>query len=193
MGIFSVLRATLLLLVSFLLVLANTGCDSGSGKNEKLDKYYDLQGFIQKQVTLLKAAKPTVNKQVSLNGEQEKLVSREVNWEKELELFMQADLNKPAYAQSYAVKKDSLHIAYTLISGENLLVKKLIIRLDSISKSPVLIEGELESSNKLYQSYKKIRMICSQGKITSYSIEGYQKLALMDAQPFSVQVKIGHY
>lgn len=157
--------------------------------------YYDLKGFIESQISVLNKVRPEVIKTMSVSGKNETRTSREMDWKKELELFVQADINKPAYSKSYSITKpDSLTVLYTLSSGESLPVRFLKIEMDKISGMPVLIQAQLRSENKLYQSEKNIEMHGSvqggQWHLNTYAIKGYQKLATMDKKAFEISAKV---
>ena len=178
-----------------IIILFLSGCDQPQEKAKEKKIYYDLKGFIETQIEFLSEQKPIVDKVMSVSGKNESRSTREVDWKKELELFIQADINKPAYSKSYAVSKpDSLTSVYTLKTVENISVKWVRIQLDKTTGNPVLIQARLRSENKLYQSEKNVELHCksesNQWHLTSYSIKGYQKLATMDRKDFDIQAKV---
>ena len=178
-----------------IIILLLSGCDQPQEKAKEKKIYYDLKGFIETQIEFLSEQKPIVDKVMSVSGKNESRSTREVDWKKELELFIQADINKPAYSKSYAVSKpDSLTSVYTLKTEENISVKSVRIQLDKTTGNPVLIQARLRSENKLYQSEKNVELHCksesNQWHLTSYSIKGYQKLATMDRKNFDIQAKV---
>ena len=172
-----------------------TSCDSAQERESKVMTYYDLKGFIESQVSSLNKEKPEVTKIMGVSGKNETLTSRNMDWKKELELFVQADINKPAYSKSYAITKpDSLTVLYKLKTEESLPVRYLKIEMDKISGTPVVIQALLRSENKLYQSEKNIEMHGSfqsgKWRLETYTIKGYQKLATMDKKSFDVSAKV---
>ncbi|WP_159469545.1 hypothetical protein [Dyadobacter sp. 3J3] len=172
-----------------------TSCDSAQEKQSKVMTYYDLKGFIESQISVLNKEKPEVVKTMSVSGKNETRTSREMDWKKELELFIQADINKPAYSKSYSITKpDSLTIVYALTTGESLPVRYLKIEMDKTSGTPVLVQALLRAENKLYQSEKNIEMHGSvKGGLwylKTYKITGYQKLATMDKKVFYVSAHV---
>jgi len=178
-----------------IIILLLSGCDQPQEKAKEKKIYYDLKGFIETQIEFLSEQKPIVDKVMSVSGKNESRSTREVDWKKELELFIQADINKPAYSKSYAVSKpDSLTSVYTLKTVENISVKWVRIQLDKTTGNPVLIQARLRSENKLYQSEKNVELHCksesNQWHLTSYSIKGYQKLATMDRKDFDIQAEV---
>ncbi|MCF2445577.1 hypothetical protein L0657_16555 [Dyadobacter sp. CY345] len=171
------------------------GCDQSQEKSTEKKVYYDLKGFIETKISSLSKQKPTVDKTMSVSGKNESRSTRQIDWKKEMELFVQADINKPAYSKSYAISKpDSLTTVYTLKTEENIPVKSVMIRMDKNTGDPVIIKALLRSENKLYQSEKNIELHCggsrAQWKLTSYSIRGYQKLATMDKKDFDISANV---
>jgi hypothetical protein len=119
-----------------------------------------------------------------------------VDWKKELELFVQADINKPSYRQSYEVVQNGpTHYEYRLKPGNDLPVAYLKIETDSVLKQPLYVEAIIKAKNKIYNSEKKIALRSVKRdnllEVTSYSVDGYQKLIFVEKKVFSIQSKIG--
>lgn len=183
--------------LSVIIFLFLMGCDQPQDKKTEKKTYYDVKGFIETQIAFLSEQKPQVSKQMSVAGKKEERSTKNVDWKKELELFIQADINKPAYSKSYVVEKpDSLTVIYTLKSTENLPVRYLKVQLDEISGNSISIKALLRSENKLYKSEKNIEMHCAsqsnQWHLTSYSIKGYQKLAMTDQKDFDIKAQVSY-
>lgn len=169
--------------------------ESVTDPNEK-KAYYDLKGFVENQIVYLNEKKPKVAKTVQLDGKKELRVGIETNWKKELELFAQADINKPAYNKSYSVtRSDSSVYEYKIREGENLPVRYLMIKVDSATQQPVLVKALLRSENRIYSSEKLIELTSSRRnnllEVSGYSVKGYQKLLFMDRKSFDITAKIG--
>ncbi|AEI50866.1 hypothetical protein [Runella slithyformis] len=155
--------------------------------------YFDLKGFIEKQTTELNKRRPLVNKEMTLGDQNEKTQTNDIDWQRELELFNQADLNKQAYQLSYTISQpNATTYLYVLKSGENLPVKTLKIEVDEISKQPKLIEALMEEQNRLYDSEKRLQLTCTlrpEGVwlVKTYEISGFQHLSITDRKTFSVK------
>jgi hypothetical protein len=173
-----------------------SSCDAGEQDNRAgSNVYYDLKGFVTTQITLLEQETPLVQKMVVSNGSKESLSTKEINWKRELELFLQADINKGPYGKSYTiVQQDSLHYEYNLMEGEKLPVQYLKITLDKPGGTPTAIAAQLVSKNKLYESNKDIQLTCTtqSGRtvISTYSIKGYQRLVLTEPKAFEITGQI---
>jgi hypothetical protein len=175
-----------------LVALSLFSCDSETENDRDQGRaFYDVAGFIHDQSIQLNEIKPTVVKTTRMGDESNKLSATEIDWQKELELFSQADLNKPAYRQSYLVSRpDSSTYQYTSKEGDRLSVRSLRIVVDS-TNMPLYIKAVMKAENKLYTSEKIIEMHCRRVKnllrINSYRVEGFQKLAMMDKKPFLIE------
>ena len=187
-------KSSLFLFVICLLVLS--GCrEEETDPNEK-KTYYDLKGFVDNQIVYLNEKKPKVTKTVQLDGKKEVRAETETDWKKELELFAQADINKPAYRNSYSIiRNDSSVYEYRIKEGEKLPVQYLMIKVDSATQQPVSVKALLRSENKIYSSEKSIELTSSRRnsllEVSAYSVKGYQKLLFMNRKSFDITAKIG--
>ena len=76
----------------FLLAFSFFSCSQETASIQK--NYFDLDSFIKKIISDETSQKPTIKKAISLDKKEEIIETNNINWEKELELFLQADLNK---------------------------------------------------------------------------------------------------
>ncbi|WP_247232703.1 hypothetical protein [Telluribacter sp. SYSU D00476] len=186
-------KITLSLLCSLATVF---GCQSpGTTQQQQPNLYYDVAGFINGQVQLLAQQDPSVTKAMQVDGEEEVRTTKEVDWAQELELFIQADINKPAYRLSYITSRpDSLTYEYRVRPDEDLPVRYLRIRLNTAGGQPEEIEAKLLTENKLYQSEKNLLLrsgaVGGAWRVQSYQIRGYQELVVSDRKPFSISGQI---
>lgn len=91
-------------------------------------KYFDIQGFIKSECARLTKLNKPILKTVKHNGvvETKKLVI--TNWNTELSLFSESDINKPAWRNSYNIQADSNLIIYTAKEHE-LNTREILIKL----------------------------------------------------------------
>lgn len=169
-----------LLFISLLLV----GCTESSNENAT-KYYYDLVGFINKKISLLTVNKPLTQKNLLIGEKTETIQTKDIDWKKELELFLQADLNKQSYQLSYDKDSTQNSVVYQLKSGEKLPVRTLKIEFDE-EKSPKHIEALMQVENYLYQSEKHLSMDLEKKQLKNYQIEGWQKLFIGSKKSFKV-------
>ena len=173
-----------------------SACENAAQQNAA-PVYYDVLGYVKGQIETLSKTKPMVTKRAQLGKKNQQLTTRNVNWKRELELFTQADINKPALRQSYTIAHpDSLTYRYTLKPSEkNLTVRSLTVQLDSATHKPRLIEAVLTTKNFLYESERHISLENGHDKkshwgVRHYRLQGFQHLSVTDAHPFDVEVKV---
>ncbi len=169
-----------LLFISLLLV----GCTESSNENAT-KQYYDLAGFINQQISQLTEKKPLTQKNLSIGDKTETIKTKDIDWNKELELFLQADLNKQSYQLSYTQDSTQNTVVYQLKKGEKLPVKSLRIEFDE-QKSPKHIEALMQVENYLYKSEKHISMDLEKKQLKNYQIEGWQELFIGTKKGFKV-------
>ncbi|QJW88476.1 hypothetical protein HNV11_03355 [Spirosoma taeanense] len=179
--------------LNLLATLVLSSCNNPAQQNQP-NVYYDVLSFVKGQIRALSAQKPLVSKAVRINEERNQQTTRDVNWSRELELFTQTDINKPALRNSYRIARpDSLTYQYTLkTTEERLTVRSLTVRLDSLTRQPRQIEAVLQTKNPLYSSERHLLLESGlvkgpQWRIQRYKLSGYQQLPFFDKNEFSVE------
>lgn len=182
--------------IFFLSSLLISSCTNPAQQNQP-DVYYDVLGFVKRQIVALSAQKPLVNKAVAINRERNQQLTRAIDWSRELELFTQADINKPALRSSYQIARpDSLTYQYTLKkSEEKLTVRSLTVRLDASTHQPRQIEAILQTNNPLYSSERQLLLESGPAagqawQVTHYKLSGFQKLPYFDKNEFLVEGRV---
>ena len=183
--------------LSFLFfVLIVSSCTDPAPPNQP-NVYYDVAGYVKRQIADLSAHKPLVRKTVLINAKTSRQDTRDVNWSRELELFSQADINKPALRTSYQLTRpDSLTYQYTLKRAEEkLTVRSLRVQLDSLTREPRRIEAVLQTDNALYSSERHVLMESGSAgrngwQVRHYKLSGFQKLPYFDKNNFAVEGRV---
>lgn len=147
--------------------------------------YYPWNAFLQAELARLNQTKPAVNKSILLNGKKEVKTLTDVNFENELALFKEADLNKPAFENSYDNLSENNLIWYSLKKDENLKVKSVQIQLDAFDH-PENVTIILQEKNILFSSEKKMNLNFHDGQLQTYSIEGTQQLAWLEPTTYKL-------
>ena len=152
--------------------------------------YFDLAGFLKQQSTLLNQRRPVVEKQVLLrDGQQETTRVAQTDWTKELQIFQQADINKPALRGLYAT--DSLTLpsgavqrTYRRQPGADSPVEQLSV----VSAGPQVqdLTATVAQDNPLVYSAKHLEMHYQNGLLANYRVTGVQKLILFDSVHYAV-------
>ena len=178
------------------ILLMLIGCDSPVQQTQP-NVYYDVAGFVKRQIADLSVRQPTVSKAVRINQKRSQQTTHGINWDRELELFTQADINKPALRSSYQIiRADSLTYEYVLKPSEQqLTVRSLRVVLDSATRQPRRIEAILQTDNPLYSSER--HLLLESGavdrqpwQVRHYRLSGFQKLAAFDKNEFLVDGRV---
>jgi len=176
-------------ILSFVLFLV-TAC-SQPQKARQVSAYFDLKSFLDGEIAYLSAQKPVLSKTVSVEERPETVQNRRLDWAKELELFQQADLNKPANVGSYIEETVSeTTTTYRLKSGEKLPVQFLEIIKDPQTGTLLKMKATLRTRNYLFESERTLSLNTANGHLSSYAIEGFQHLFYGDPDPFRVEGRI---
>ena len=169
------------------LMIGLSACQTESAEI-KVKKYYDLKGLVERQIEALKSEKPKVQKDILVNEIAENQTVDSLDWSKELEFFVQADLNKPAFVSSYRVDSASMGVKYFLKESENLPVK--FLEVNRMGEDGVEIKALVANNNYLYDTERNLRLSLKQGQLIDYQIDGFQKVVFGKKKIFKVSGKI---
>lgn len=184
-----------------LTVVASVGINACTESNQT-SKLYNMDSLVTQQVSLLVMNKPTLRKHAILGSTMDTLayVPDSAGWSRELDIFRQLDaMNKPVHRSNYLVD-DNLYDpgsnltvkAFTAL--EPLPVRSLRVFYDTDIQQPRKIEAVYDEENSLYKSSKNLllefQQINNKNVLTSYSIDGGQKMILSDSVTFSVKGRI---
>lgn len=164
--------------------------------------YIDIDSLMSAQVTLLTAAKGTLQKETQVNSSRGSatIVPDSLGWADELDVFRQLDvINRPTYRNSYKV------IDGDRDENSNLLVKSYT----SLGKSPVAllrlyylndlkhlkkITARYNDANKLFALERHLEMHFDDRNgvplLSSYRIEARQKIIFSDSVRYNIQSAI---
>jgi hypothetical protein len=178
-------------------MLLLTGCiDEPVREVAGNSKFVNLAQFIEEQASLLDSLNPAVEKKVLINQAYEQQILHNVNWGRELELFLRADISKPALQASYQIEEQDKQVRiFRPRTGENPDIQYLKISFDEQGQEIKSIEAHISQDNFLYRSEKKINLRCKQNasgqtQIETYQIKGFQKLIFNDQVPYEIQARV---
>ncbi|GAB3842687.1 hypothetical protein [Hymenobacter jeollabukensis] len=156
--------------------------------------YFDTQGLLDKQVQQLQAQHPGLEKRVSLRGSApETQTLAQPDWAHELQLFYQADINKPALRGAYQVQTtDSAGL--TRRSFRRLPdVDHPVTDMTVLQAGPTVRElrAIVNQQNPLFFSGKQLRLRFGEdGTLSSYEVLGQQKLVGFDTTRYVARGRV---
>lgn len=143
-------------------------------------RYWDIKGFFESEVQRLTKSKKPVDKTVTRNKISETQTRRSVNWKNELSLFIESDINKPAWRDSYKITEDNSEIIYMAIDS-NLRTRAIQIKKD--------VRGGLrhisiinQTKNNLYQSSEQLTYVPD----SVYKIDKSQHVLLLGNNRYQI-------
>ena len=171
---------------------------SCSGKQQnKVDKYFSIPQFIDQQVEILAENQNQLLKTVSFGDTSETTsidsLSQE-QWEKELRIFKEHDINKPVLIDAYLARETDRQgghtIAYKLIDSTDSGILDMEIVYDSLEQ----VSGwrsRFKEENLLYCNFRELILSTNEaGILESYLIKGYHKLIFKDTVHYQLDVEI---
>ncbi len=168
----------------FFLSLAVFSCET---PQENLSKnYFDIKGLFLGEINKLSKEKPIINKSVEINGKKETKTISEIRWEKELDPFVQADINRAAYLGSYEITETDTTVRYLLKKEAKLPIYSIWILKKKGTNEVLNIDIASADENLLYNWQKAISANFVDGKLKTYAIKGSQKIWVFEEEKYSI-------
>lgn len=156
------------------------GCRQSSTEPSGTNRYFNLKGFFESESSRMAKLQPSISKTVVKDGRKEtrKLTIR--NWMNELNLFIESDINKPAWRTGYKITNTTGSVIYTA-TDPALRTRKIQIKRDE--------EGLLRhihivnlTRNMLYESYEELSYIPD----SAYLINKTQHIKMLGSNRYQV-------
>lgn len=159
-----------------LAALAVVSISCSQEENADFEKQYiDLKSVIEAAVIQNEAENPSFNKEVWINEETETITTQKLDWDRELEVFHLADLNKRDYLNKYAKDSTAYQVKYSLLPEMEAPVKELIVKFDTNSAVSA-IKAVLLTDNFLYESERELDLKFTNSRLVQYEVDGWQEL-----------------
>lgn len=146
-------------------------------------KYFDLKAYFKADAARLNSSKKTVLKTITHNGTTE---SKEVNitdWERELSLFSESDINKPAWRDSYSIQTSPTMVIYTA-TDDDLKTREIIVNKTGDKVKYIVIYNY--TKNILYYTKEKLTYMPD----SIYKIEKTQQVRLLGLNKYVITGKL---
>lgn len=171
------MRNTLLL---FSILLFFISCNDSADKKQKNDlTYFDVKGYFDKEAARLNKANPLINKVVNVNGAEESKRTKIADWNKELTLFSDADINRASWKGLFQLKKSEDQELYTS-DNEKVPVKELLVfhKNNKVHGFKILIKN----TNTLYTSVDTLTYYPD----SLYQIKKMQNIKLLSEKSYTI-------
>jgi hypothetical protein len=191
-----ILRHSILVCPCFLIFSCNR-------KAEDKATFYPIDSLVNHQIRYLAAAKATIRKTATVGDRKDEKTYTPADttaWLKELGVFLELDaINKPINQHAYLVDDGLTDIRSNLsvkafTAKESLPVKYLRIYYHQSTDNLRRLEAEFNEENSLYKNSRHLLLefqeVHNKIVLTSYSIEGGQKMYLDDSVRYAVKGSI---
>lgn len=164
----------IIFLLAFLIISCNETKDRTRGE------YVDLNSFFTSEARRLKQQGVKVDKTVRANGVSESRQDLIPDWQKELQLFAESDINKPAWIKSYQVSDTDSSIVYSALDS-GLRTRSISIKKD---KDGHIREINISNgtSNDLYHTSEELTYIPD----SMYRIIKHQKVIILGNNQYQI-------
>lgn len=151
--------------------------------NDTPKEYFDIQGYFTQEAERLQKQNPVVKKTVWQNSQPETKQLQLADWQTELELFSESDINKAAWKDSYRVVKKGLTTEYTSLD-KDLRTQKVLVRFsDGSTVKQISILNR--TSNPLYSSREQLDYFPD----SLYKIAKHQDVRLIGESSYLISSK----
>ena len=167
----------------------------------QITPYYNVDSLIRSQVALLDSKRPSLEKRAWLKDEPDTITFSpdSAEWGRELEIFLQIDLNKPVLRDAYTVSNETgpegeKIVAYIAKEAEDVQVDTLALYFqgDRLRK----IVGSYRENSVLFDTFRKVVLQFEDFedgvRVRAYQIDGAQKMILQDTVRYRIDAWI-HY
>jgi hypothetical protein len=150
--------------------------------NGKL-KYFDIKKYFNDEAVRLARQYPHINKTVSYNGQDETKTVSIKHWQQEFSSFIESDINKAAWKDSYIQKAEHAN-AVTFIASDTTLHTRRIEVFFQQGHEPIVKKIEVTNFNKnmLYQTREELIYIPD----SIYIIRKDQKVRLLGSNDYKI-------
>lgn len=173
-------RNCTIVVVAFGITVFSQACKPGKEETNTALRYFDIKGYFTADTSRLNKLDKPVFKTITHNGVTESKKIKISNWGQELDQFIGADINRPAWKNSYTIVSNDSAVVYKA-KDKSLRVREILIRRNKQKIKEITISTLTE--NILYKTTEKL----SYYPDSLYSIEKYQQVRLMGSNHYSIR------
>ncbi|UCS95712.1 hypothetical protein KZP23_05200 [Echinicola marina] len=175
-------------MLSGLLLSCSEGEKQPLANPTQIDKYFPLKDFVEEQIDRLDGQK--IDKVSMINGEEQlsEVVLDKEAWRKELDIFIQSDINKAANAAAYETAEEGNILVHRLKDGAEGSIKLIEVSYVEGTERVSKIHFESAEDNFFYQSSAEgVLEMNELGELDQYEVAGTQKVWFLN--PNKIKVK----
>ncbi|MHB1177970.1 MAG: hypothetical protein ACYCZO_06525 [Daejeonella sp.] len=161
-----------------LMVLIIASCNGPEQRSAPV--YVDLKKFFEGESARFEKLKVKIDKSVSRNGISESKYNISADWKNEFGLFIESDINKPAWKNSYRITVDNSHVLYTALDSD-LRTRSILLKKNAQGRV-VQISIVNQTRNSLYNSTERL----SYALDSTYNIFKQQDIALLGKNEYKI-------
>jgi hypothetical protein len=173
---------------AFIILFSACQLESSQAPKTTSSRFFDLKTYFQQESESLTAKNPQLRKRLEIDGRIEEQTLDSVDFSEELRLFAEADINRPAWLDKYAV--DSLmqngHLSRLTYRALKADLKTRELQIDFLDGKVSEIHIQKKFDTAIANTDQKLAYYPGKG----YSIENRQKTVLQDPQVFKVEVTL---
>lgn len=167
-------------IVPIIAVLWLAGCKSEKAPDVKMT-YFDIRGFFAAESARLGEENPLIKKTVTDNGTSESKAVNIPNWQNELSLFFESDINKPSWKNSYQIEDNGTTVIYTAIDPDVRTRKLIITKLPGGQIKHIEISNK--TTNVLYTSEEHLNYYPD----SLYRIDKFQDVKILGSHHYTIK------
>jgi len=177
-----------LFLIGFLVLLEACDKDPSEIYFEGQLHYFDMPAFMAKQESNLQKKNQWVRKKVTKDGRTHFIECGDIDWKQELDPFMEADINRPAWRGEFKVDTISLErvnvITFKTVN-EDIPVKNMVVTIDKATGQCLQVTVDRSTDNFLYSSEQKLFFTVGEG----YMVKGDLAVTSLFESEYNVETE----
>ena len=134
-------RKHLLLLAAFVVLTGIYSCNNPAPS--AAGQFFDLKGYFTAEASRLHKLNPSINKKVVYNKSTQTTAVHIADWQTELSVFSESDINKPAWRRSYT-SSNAEGITTYAATDTNLRTRFVIVKKQGNKVRVILIFNEVK-------------------------------------------------
>ena len=148
--------------------------------------YYDLPSFIRSQAENLQNKSQWVRKHVTKDGHSHIIERGNIDWQEELDAFLESDINRPAWRGEFKVDTISLERVYVITyktENKQIPVKNVVITIDKDTGQCLQVTIDRKTKNFLYSSDQSMYFTTGEG----YMMKGKLSVSYLFDSEYSIE------